>query len=250
LLDHVERKKFAESKHEYIIEQVQYSKYVSSSLSATNQIKLNFKNPTKMMIWFAQLKEKITKKQYYNYTQDDFYYDMNKYIEPTEVSNKYLDYLSEKLKYLIENYEKRDPTNKVFNKLMILKMPFENHNSSLRGYLRYAVQPTSPTLISQSILKVNGHTRFLASSDETQLIRPFSYYFKSLLNGMNVYNFNINTQTTEPTGSINFSFLNDINLLIDFNKMIDQEITVKTMTISYNMLRIMSGYGGLAFDVI
>ena len=106
------------------------------------------------MIWFAQLKDKITKKQYYNYTQDDYYYEMSKYIEPTEISNKYLDYLSEKLKYLIESLEKRDPTNKVFNKSMILKMPFENHNSTLRGYLRYTVQPSSPTLISQSNLKV------------------------------------------------------------------------------------------------
>jgi len=250
LLDHVERKKFAESKHEYIIEQIQYSNYVSSSLSSTNQIKLNFKNPTKTMIWFAQLKEKITKKQYYNYTQDDYYYDMNKYIESTEVSNKYLDYLSEKLKYLIESLEKRDPTKKIFNRSMILKMPFENHNSTLRANLRYAVQPTSSTLISQSNLKVNGHTRFLTSADETQLIRPYTYYYKSLLNGINIYNFNIDTQTTQPTGSINFSFLNDINLLIDFNKIIDQELTVKTMTISFNMLRIMSGYGGLAFDVI
>ena len=250
LLDHAERKKFAESKHEYIIEQIQYSNYNGSSLSITNQIKLNFKNPTKMMIWYAQLKDKINKKQYYNYTLDDYYLDIKKYIDKNETSNKYLDFLATKLKYLIQSLESRDPSKQILNQQIILKMPFDNHNKSLQAELRYATNPSSPPLIQQSELKVNGHTRFLATSNETQLIRPYGYFFKSELNGINVYNFNLYPTTTQPSGSINFSFLNDINLLIDFNNIVDQELTVKTMTVSYNMLRIMSGYGGLAFDVI
>jgi hypothetical protein len=55
---------------------------------------------------------------------------------------------------------------------------------------------------------------------------------------------------SQPSGSINFSFLNDINLLVDFNPTVNQELTIKTTTISYNILRIMSGYGGLGFDII
>jgi hypothetical protein len=252
LLDHAERKKFAESKHEYIIEQVQYSTYIGSSLAITNQIKLNFRNPTKMMIWFAQLKDKIKKKQYYNYTMEDYYLNIKKYIDKDETSNKYLDYLSGRIKYLITSLGNRDPTNQVFNKQQILKMPFENHDKALQADLEYTVQPSSDPIIKQSELKVNGHTRFLASSDETQLIRPYTYFSKSEKYGINVYNFNLYPTTTQPSGSINFSFLNDINLLIDFNNinLVDKELTVKTMTISYNMLRIMSGYGGLAFDTI
>ena len=250
LLDHSERKKFAESKHEYIIEQVQYSNYIGSSLSITNQIKLNFKNPTKMMIWYVQLKDKIKKKQYYNYTADDYYINIKKYIDKTEINNPYLKYLANKLKYLIEDLLKRDPNNTVYNQLSILRMPFENHNRSLKGELQNAVEPSSSPLIKKSNLKVNGHTRFLASSDETQLIRPYTFFNNSDMKGINVYNFNLYPLTTQPSGSINFTFLNDINLLLDFNNIIDQEFSVKTMTISYNMLRIMSGYGGLAFDVI
>ena len=56
--------------------------------------------------------------------------------------------------------------------------------------------------------------------------------------------------TAQPSGSINFSFLNDINLLVNINPSVSQDLNIKTMTISYNILRIMSGYGGLGFDII
>jgi len=54
----------------------------------------------------------------------------------------------------------------------------------------------------------------------------------------------------QPSGSINFSFLNDINLLINYSNISDQELIFNTITVSYNLLRVMSGYGGLAFDMI
>jgi hypothetical protein len=183
---------------------------------------------------------------------DDYYLNIKKYIDKSETNNKYLDYLSGRIKYLITNFTNRDPKHQAFNKQQILKMPFENHDLALQADLKYAVMPSSIPIIKQSELKVNGHTRFLASSDETQIIRPYTYFNKSDLNGINVYNFNLYPTTTQPSGSINFSFLNDINLLIDFNNinLVDKELTVKTMTVSYNMLRIMSGYGGLAFDTI
>ena len=68
--------------------------------------------------------------------------------------------------------------------------------------------------------------------------------------GINAYNFGVYPMLAQPSGSINFSFLNDINLYLTMSKIPDQEMEIKTMTISYNLFRIMSGYGGLAFDTI
>jgi hypothetical protein len=57
--------------------------------------------------------------------------------------------------------------------------------------------------------------------------------------------------SSQPSGSINFSFLNDINLLLNYSNIpAGQEVTINTITISYNILRVMSGYGGLGFDMI
>lgn len=254
LLDFEERKKFAESKHEYVIEQFQYSKVNSSLLLSTkNPIKFNFKNPTKLLIWFAQLKDKITKKQYYNYTADDYYINIHKYIDADETSNPYLTKLGTLYKYLVEDFINRNNGSNTFNQLDILKMPYENHNSIVKNQLKNAVQPSSPPLINQSELRVNGHTRFKCSSYETQLIRPYTFFNNSGTSGtsgINVYNFGLSPMDPQPSGSINFSFLNDINLLINYSNISNQELIFNTITVSYNLLRIMSGYGGLGFDMI
>jgi hypothetical protein len=251
LLDLPERQKFAESKHEYLIEQVQYSTFTSTNQNITNQIKLNFKNPTKIMLWYAQTLSNINKNEYYNYTLDDYYLEINKYIEADQISNPYLTEASKILKHLINKLLSRNTsTNTVYNKLDITKMPYENYSKYDRLRLSNSVKPKSNPLIKQTELKVNGHTRFKASSDESQLIRPYTYFNNSYTNGINVYNFGLYPIETQPSGSINFSFLNDINLLIDFNNIPQQEVKINIMTVSYNLLRIMSGYGGLAFDTI
>jgi len=254
LLDSDERRKFAESKHEYIIEQIQYSNYTSSQLSIQNIIKYNFKNPTKMMIWFAQLKDKQNKKQYYNYTADDYYININKYTDPDETSSVYFDTLKTNNKYMINSFMGRNTGNVTtdFTELEILRMPFDNYNKSLKNKLIAGVQPKTDPLIASSELKVNGHARFETDSYETGLIRPYGFYNSSDLNGINVYNFCLHPFDPQPSGSINFTFLNDISMYMNFNSnnIPDQEFRIKTMTVSYNLLRIMSGYGGLAFDVI
>jgi hypothetical protein len=206
------------------------------------------------MIWYAQLKDKINKKQYYNYTADDYYINIRKYIDSDETSNRYLTQLGYLYRYLVSDLLNRNNGTNVYNQLDILKMPYENHSKSVRHKLNVAVYPSSPPLITQSELKVNGHTRFKCSAFETQLIRPYSFFNNSgtaLTSGINVYNFGLHPMSPQPSGSINFSFLNDINLLLNYSNIpVDQEVTINTITVSYNVLRIMSGYGGLGFDMI
>jgi hypothetical protein len=250
LLDEPERKLFAESKHEYLIEQFQYSKFTTSKLSRTAQIKYNFKNPTKMMIWVAQFKKYLDKKQYYNYTIDDFYLEIEKYIDKDETDNKYLREMERLQKHFINSLLQRNKNSNTFSKMDILKMPYENHNISTRLKLQQAVSPSSRPIILNSELKVNGHARFKTSAAENSLLRPYTYYNASHNTGVNVYNFGLYPVQNQPSGSINFSFLNDINLLLNFNDFKDEEVIIKTITVSYNLLRIMSGYGGLAFDII
>ena len=127
-----------------------------------------------------------------------------------------------------------------------------NYDISKQSKLKDAVQPKSDPLIIKSELRVNGHSRFVADNYETQLVRPYTYYNNSNLNGVNVYNFCLYPFDPQPSGSINFTFLNDISMYLDFNSnnIPNQEFRVKSMTVSYNLLRIMSGYGGLAFDLV
>lgn len=66
-LDEEEREKFALSKHEYLIEQVQYSGNRTLESLGT-KVNLNFENPTKEIVWVVQFSNFNTRKDYYNYT--------------------------------------------------------------------------------------------------------------------------------------------------------------------------------------
>ena len=58
-LDKDERRRMAETSHEYLIEQVQRN--VDTLDSSSQSIELNFKNPVKEIIWVVQHRPKNTK---------------------------------------------------------------------------------------------------------------------------------------------------------------------------------------------
>ena len=62
-LDTDERRKFAQSSHEYLIEQLQFT----GKESATNKIKLNFNHPVKELIWVVH-DNKLNAEDWFNYT--------------------------------------------------------------------------------------------------------------------------------------------------------------------------------------
>ena len=66
-IDEDERLRFAQSKHDYIIEQLYYNSY-NEVTGPTESIKLNIDNPCKFIIWMVQQKYLYDAKDYYNYT--------------------------------------------------------------------------------------------------------------------------------------------------------------------------------------
>ena len=68
-LDVDERRRFSQSKHEYLIEQVQYNGEDKLDKDLTNaSITLKFTNPVKEIIWVLQYEENIANNQWFNYT--------------------------------------------------------------------------------------------------------------------------------------------------------------------------------------
>lgn len=66
-LDEDERFKFAESKHDYIIQQLYYT-YNNELTGPTQSIRLQIDNPCTYLLWIAQQKYIYDFKDYYNYT--------------------------------------------------------------------------------------------------------------------------------------------------------------------------------------
>jgi hypothetical protein len=67
-LDVEERRRFTSSRHEYLIEQVQYIKRYSVAAGAKNvSVPLNFNHPLKEIIWVAQQDRMLTAHEWFNY---------------------------------------------------------------------------------------------------------------------------------------------------------------------------------------
>ena len=65
-LDTEERRQFAQTSHEYLIEQLQYSTEIIDTNS--KQVKINFSHPIKELVWIVQKNEVLNHKQWFNFS--------------------------------------------------------------------------------------------------------------------------------------------------------------------------------------
>lgn len=71
-LDVDERRRFSQSKHEYLIEQVQANGEEKIDAELTNiSVNLKFTNPVKEIFWVFQYEENISTNQWFNYTNNN-----------------------------------------------------------------------------------------------------------------------------------------------------------------------------------
>jgi hypothetical protein len=92
--------------------------------------------------------------------------------------------------------------------------------------------------------KLDGINRFKKTEEEYFNLIPFyENNYNMIMNGFNMYSFGLNTKSIMPSGSCNFSMIKNARMLFDSNGIYDMKLYAK----SYNILRIMSGYAGLAY---
>ena len=176
-LDSDERKKFAQSSHEYLIEQLQFTGIEVGNIGI-NKFALSFNHPCKEIIW-------IVKKSGDN------------------SSNKFIN--------------------------------FTNNNNIELG--------KNP--VNSALLKLNGHDRFSEQSGKYfQNVQILKHASTPEYPGINVYSFALNPEDHQPSGTCNFSRIDNATLSMDLNVNGNVYIFAK----SYNVLRIMSGMGGLAYS--
>ena len=195
-LDSDERRRFAQSTHEYLIETIQYNNF--NDINSKHFIAhLNFTQPTKFIIWFAQ-----------------------------------------------PNYYRENPTGRN-------KCQWNNFgtNNDKTGYT-----------MSSAYLKLNSYNRTDPSMDIKfyNYVQPYLYFQNSPTDGYNVYSFAIKPMEHQPSSTINLSRIDDFSIVLIFtdhflnivkeNNDIATGIYFGAYVMSYNVLRIIGGMGGLAFQ--
>jgi hypothetical protein len=100
-------------------------------------------------------------------------------------------------------------------------------------------------------LQLNGQDRFSERlGTYFDQVQPFQHHTSAPDTGINVYSFALKPEEHQPTGSCNFSRIDNasLQLVVSANAVGGNKTAkVRVYAINYNVLRVMSGMGGLAY---
>jgi hypothetical protein len=101
-------------------------------------------------------------------------------------------------------------------------------------------------------LQLNGQDRFSEREGTYfDLVQPYQHHTRSPDTGINVYSFALRPEEHQPSGTCNFSRIDSATLqLVLSNATVEgtQTAKVRVYATNYNVLRVMSGMGGLAYS--
>ena len=280
-LDTEERRRFAQQSHEYLIEQLQFTG-AESITSSSNKIQLNFNHPVKELVWVCQrdsfvdcsnpgnqttfIKE-VNGCQPFNYS-DDFSTEgvimdvlargslgggISGTMVPTTAdgpSGPYLPGLGVANGPSLAGSSWLDGTGDVNDQAAL----FEDTTNYLlaKVVLESGVRCTGKNPVEVGKLQLNGQDRFTEREGRYfSVVQPYQHHTRTPAPGINVYSFALKPEEHQPSGSCNFSRIDKatLQLTVSVNTVRGgRTAQVRVYAVNYNVLRVMSGMGGLAYS--
>ena len=233
-LDTDERRRFAQLSHEYLIEQLQFTGTEMLNGGSTNRVKLNFNHPCKELVWVAKPNNYSRKACWYNYTDTDIVDLTSALVAEVVPAASKIQYITE---YASSNY--------------MAGFDFVSGNASAT-----IIGAASP--FTDAILQLNGNDRFsVRDGAYFSFVQPYQHHTNIPNNpGINVYSFALKPEDHQPSGTLNMSRIDTATLMVT-TKAITTSLTgtpalaydgINIYAVNYNVLRILSGMGGLAYS--
>ena len=101
-------------------------------------------------------------------------------------------------------------------------------------------------------LQLNGQDRFSEREGTYfDLVQPYQHHTRNPDTGINVYSFALRPEEHQPSGTCNFSRIDNatLQLVLSHNAVSGTHTAkVRVYATNYNVLRVMSGMGGLAYS--
>jgi hypothetical protein len=109
---------------------------------------------------------------------------------------------------------------------------------------------TSINPIANAKLILNGNDRFSERNGSYfNLVQPFQHHENIPSNaGINVYSFALKPEEHQPSGTLNMSRIDTATLSLTFDSAMTTNSSLNVYAVNYNVLRILSGMGGLAYS--
>ena len=126
-----------------------------------------------------------------------------------------------------------------------------NDSINRSGYtsnLNIGIIPSTPNPFASCLLQLNGNDRFdHRVGTYFNYVQPYQHHTNIPENkGINVYSFAIKPEEHQPSGTLNMSRIDTAVLSVESSFTATQNINI--YAVNYNVLRILSGMGGLAYS--
>ena len=116
--------------------------------------------------------------------------------------------------------------------------------------------------VADGKLQLNGHDRFqVRDGYYFNYVQPFQHFSNTPADGINVYSFALKPEDHQPSGTCNFSRIDNATLQVDFGTYNQTNSSyastyltssanslLNIYTVNYNVLRVMSGMAGTAYS--
>ena len=258
-LDTDERRKMAQNPHEYLIEQLQFTGDESVG-SSSNKIKLNFNHPCKELVWVVQpdanvdycdsleggsLLYKTLGAQPFNYTDAiDALPNAVQAFGGAEANKEFITTSG--------LFQDADAGN-------VGTAASANAESYVSDAGTFVLSETALDMhcwgenpVVTAKLQLNGQDRISEREGSYfDVVQPFQHHTHSPDTGINVYSFALRPEEHQPSGSCNFSRIDNATLqLVLSSATVGGTATakVRVYATNYNVLRVMSGMAGVAYS--
>ena len=279
-LDTDERRRFAQNPHEYLITQLQFTGDESVG-SSSNKIKLNFNHPVKELIWVVQPDAnvdycsslicdstlfKLLGAQPFNYTDAVDALPNALHAFGSEWGIKGLAGAQNGDAFIKDNAF-ADPNSGNAATLSMNGQNIQIDNPPVEGAINSAVSDAGSFVLAETSLdmhcwgqnpvvvaklQLNGQDRFSEREGSYfDVVQPFQAHTRAPDAGINCYSFALRPEEHQPSGTCNFSRIDNATLqLVLSNATVAGTNTakVRVYATNYNVLRVMSGMGGLAYS--
>ena len=221
-LDTEERRRFAQKGHEYLIEQVQHTGSDTVTAGSTSNKRLSYNHPVKELVWcFNDPATANVATSLWNFTSEPAAADI-----------------------VLESDARAGVASNCYVPVGLAGgVPLYDTAASTSDFDEERVGP-----LSDFKLVLNGQDRFKAQKGKYfNQVQPYNHHSGNPYAGVYAYSFALKPEEHQPTGTCNFSRIDNAQVAVTIPAAV-ASTTMHMFAVNYNVLRIQSGMGGLAFS--
>jgi hypothetical protein len=220
-LDTEERRRFAQKGHEYLIEQVQHTGTDTVTTASTKQVRLSYNHPVKELVWCFD--SGVARTKMWNFTSKGAVDDIILECDPTGIAD-----------------------SNAFISTSVSGAPLLKLGTGGTAAADAFTEEVNGPLNTFKLV-LNGQDRFKEQKGKYfNQVQPHFHHSGSPYAGVYSYSFALKPEEHQPTGTCNFSRIDNAQVAVTMKS--TDALNLSMFAVNYNVLRVQSGMGGLAFS--